>query len=267
MGLSDSFKRAAAEKLVPAPFRDFLPYVSPNALGVIHKERVLGLALDIVGKFVSGRHFDDDLRETAGHFDSDRLSIVESLEGSTALNRLSSCDQGRAGVAILELYFRMISAPVPLYIDLRPGGFGWDPKNSRILWKPSRLRLHPSEEFRERVQNLYRGFFTDDPEATRRGVELYRWESVPAEGYDGRIGTLLAEHFGDARNSLIRFDTNHFRRTFALIFDEAIRSRSRFHPELTFLGTTLAGLYVTLETLREPLDVASAYKSAMVKTS
>jgi len=267
MGFTESLKRAAAEKLVPAPFREFLPYVSANALGVIHKEKVLGLALDIVGKYVSGRQFEDDVRETTKFFDSPRFSVVERLDETTPLGELLPEDRSLAGVAILEIYFRMIRFPIPLYLDLRPGGFGWDPAHSRLLWKPNRLRLHPSEEFRDRVRNLYRGFFIDDSEATKRGVELYRWESSPSDGFDSRIGALLAQHFGDARHSHIRFDTVHFRRTFALIFDEAIRSESRFHPELTFLGTALAGLYVSLKTIAEPLDVAKAYAAAMENTS
>ena len=266
MGFTDLLKRAAAEKLVPAPFREFLPYVSPNALGVIHKERVLSLALEIVGSFVSGRNFEEDVRDSGRLLNSSAISVVTSLEGSIPLTELSPADRRKAGGAVLELYFGMIRHPVPLYLDLRPAGFGWDVANSRLLWKPTRLRIAPTEDFRERVRALYLGFFSDDAAAANRGVELYRWESTPLEGYDERMGILLREHFGDARNANILFDTAHFRRTFALIFDEAIRSRSRFHPELTFLGTALAGLYVTLESLGEPLDVAAAYSVAMGKS-
>ncbi len=263
MGLGESLKRAAAEKLVPAPFREFLPYVSPNALGVIHKERALTLALEIVANFISGKHRDEDLIDLEKYIKSDDLKVVSTLESGVALGTLNGTERIKAGSAILKLYFGMIRHPIPLFLDLRPQVFTWEKEHARVLWKPNRLRHRMSEEFQDRVRALYDGFFSDEANPGARGVALYRWESEPSSGFDERMSALLKEHFGNAREVDIKFDTSHFRNTFGLIFDEAIRSKSRFHPELTFLGTSLAGLYATLELLGEPLDVLQAYQSAM----
>ncbi|RYZ88443.1 MAG: hypothetical protein EOP04_09385 [Proteobacteria bacterium] len=53
----------------------------------------------------------------------------------------------------------------------------------------------------------------------------------------------------------------HFKETFGLIFQEAIASKSKFHPELSFLGATLATLYVTLELLDQELPVREIYQN------
>jgi hypothetical protein len=70
---------------------------------------------------------------------------------------------------------------------------------------------------------------------------------------------LMRKHFGDAESSAVSFSIAHFRSTFHLVFEEAIASKSRFHPELPFIGAALAGLYVTLEKIGVPLNVARAY--------
>lgn len=257
MGL---FQNAAAH-LVPKAFREFLPFVSPSGLRVVHKEKVLGLALEIVGRTANQKRFEE---ETAQATDSLRASGLDIDVGpatpETAWAEISPSDRKAAGEALLTLYFQLVFAPGPLFLDLRPGHLGWDSKRKRLLWEPSRLFHRPSEDFRSRVTDLYCGFFRRDAAATRRGIDLYQWESDPAHGFETRMESLMRSHFGDAESKEVLFSMTHFRETFHLIFEEAIQSRSRFHPELTFLGTALAGLYLSLEKIAVPLDVVGAYR-------
>lgn len=258
--MSLSFTERAALLLVPKPFQEFLAYVSPSALRVIHKDKVLGLALDIVGRTLSRGDYDRDcaIWKAAVEKANLEVDVVDKIE--TPLSLAPVTDGKLIGERILEVYFLLIHAEVPLDLDLRPNHFGWNSETKRLLWCPSRLRHRRSAEFHARVVDLYRGFFADDRVAAGRGLELYRWDSAPADGYDERMESLLRIHFGDVRSGPIRFDMKHFKETFHLSFEEAIRSKSRFHPELTFLGTALAGLYVTLGGLDIALDVRSAYE-------
>jgi hypothetical protein len=44
------------------------------------------------------------------------------------------------------------------------------------------------------------------------------------------------------------------------IFRETADSKAKLHPELTFLGVALVGLYLTLEQLQVPLDPRQAFE-------
>ncbi len=266
MGITES----AAARLVPKPFRDFLKLVSPSALGVIHKERVLKLALKIAQQSFSTQSDKKEYQATRTRLSHSGLAIqlVDSAEwdrligsGSALLplDSLEAKQKVSAGQRILELYFFLIHEATPLELDLRPHHFLWDDVRGVLHWKPSSLFLNRSEDFRQRVIGLYSSFFTNDSAGRLLGLSLYRWECEPKEGYDERIEFLMRKHFGSAVNESVRFSSSGFRETFHLIFTEAVQYKSRFHPELTFLGTTLAGMYVTLEKLGCELDVAKAY--------
>lgn len=258
-----SFAEAAIRRLVPAAFREFLPFVSPSGLRVIHKERVLAIALDCVGRSMSTSRYDEEFaRVAAAVADSPlagRIEVVREISEPLDPSSLTPAERAELGETILELYFLLVSRSVAFFIDLRPEFFHRIPGSGKLQWRPSRLWFSRSAEFATRIGELYRGFFRRSPEGTANGIALYRWDATPTEGFDARMEALMRQHFGDAESANIRFSMDHFRSTFHLIFEEAIASRSRFHPELSFIGAALAGLYVTLELVGEPLDVARAY--------
>jgi hypothetical protein len=258
-----NFAEAAIRRLVPEAFREFLPFVSPSGLRVISKEKVLTIALETVARTVSNARYDEEFaRVSAAIADSPlqgKIEVVRTSGGPLAAAPLSPAVRTAIGETVLELYFFLIDRPVAFYLDLRPSFFSWDPASGKLRWQPSRLWFPRTPEFADRVRDLYRGFFRRSSGATTNGIALYRWDAKPSAGFDERMEALMRKHFGDAESEPITFRITQFRETFHLIFEEAITSHSRFHPELTFLGTTLAGMYLTLELLGEPLDVAGAY--------
>lgn len=261
MSFADSF----ISRLIPSAFREFLPFVSPSGLRVVHKEKVLSLAVEIATRMASQSKYAAEVAriETAIKATSlaEKLTVVHENGTPLETQTLSAKTREKIGETVLELYFFMVREPVAFFLDLRPQFFSWDEKQERLLWRPSRLWYRSSAEFSLRIQDLYRGFFLRDENATESGISLYRWEARPKSGFDDRMEVLMRKHFGDAESEKISFSISHFRETFHLIFEEAIESGSRFHPELTFIGTALAGLYCTLEAIQEPLDVAKAYGS------
>jgi hypothetical protein len=110
------------------------------------------------------------------------------------------------------------------------------------------------------VQALYEGFYRQDQAALANGIELYSWDSRPLAGFAQRIERLLREHFGPGDEGALRFSIANFRSTFDRIFREADDSKAKLHPELTFLGVALVGLYLTLEQLQVPLDPRQAFE-------
>jgi len=71
-------------------------------------------------------------------------------------------------------------------------------------------------------------------------------------------------HFGSAGET--RFQVAHFRSTFESIFTEVAESGAKLHPELTFLGVELVGLYLTLESLNVPLDARAAFEQVSAES-
>jgi hypothetical protein len=147
-------------------------------------------------------------------------------------------------------------------LDFRPRHFSWQETQRCLTFFPSGLWYEPDPDFRQRVQSLYAGFYRRDQLALARGVELYSWDSHPLPGFSHRIEQLLLEHFGagDARDT--RFSISGFRSTFDRVFRETAESRAKLHPELTFLGVGLVGLYLTLEQLQVPLDPRQAFEAS-----
>ena len=264
-----NFGEYAASKLVPQAFREFLPFVSPAGLRVIHKEKVLSIALKSAAQTLNASSFDSAFQAieatlARGHLKDRVRATRDSSDGIPIheyLLRASEAERVHSGESILRLYFLMIQHPVPLFLDLRPSHFRWDASENKILWTPSRLWFERSDLFFNKVKALYKGFFDHEAASTRAGLELYAWESTPSDGFSDRIEVLMRRHFGDASSQSILFSMRHFKDTFHLVFEEAIKSQTRLHPELTFLGTTLAGLYLTLELHNVPLNVAQSYRA------
>jgi len=112
-----------------------------------------------------------------------------------------------------------------------------------------------------RLRSLYAGFYEADSERLAEGLELYQWKCRPSPGFAARMQHLLQSHFGPAAGQ-VEFAVSHFRSTFDAIFKEAAQSQACFHPDLTFLGVELVGLYLTLESLAVPLDPRAAFLAA-----
>lgn len=255
----------AERALVPEPFREFLPYASPNAVRVIHFAQV-GQAVGraAVRSLSESAHRENVERIARDPFFS-RSGIAVSVErrpdSGAALSSFSEAERIEIGNSILRVYFGCLRGEIDFPLDFRPSHFEWDSDGRRLKWYPSRLASPLDPEFRSALCSLYRGFFEDDPEASRRGLGLYAWKTPVDARYFEKVEEVLRAHFGDARSEPILFSMEHFKQSFKRLFDVAIAERAKLHPELSLIGVGLAGLYVSLEELGVPLDVRSAYRS------
>lgn len=250
-------------RLAPEPFRDFLPYTSLSALKVIHTGKVLERALEIVQHYRS-----DAARTRAAQTLATSLStaglaiqIASSPVAPLDVTALSPETRATIGGRVLDLYFHQLHGQGPWFLDLRPRQFAWDDAQSSLTFFPSGLWYDPESDFRQRVRSLYAGFYRRDQPTLAKGIELYSWHSRPLAGFSQRIELLLREHFGAGDACDIRFSIAHFRATFDRIFRETAESNAKLHPELTFLGVGLVGLYLTLEQLQVPLNPRRAFEA------
>ena len=251
-----------ALKLAPEPFRDFLPYTSVSALKVIHTRQVLRRALDIAqhtgdhgARAREASRLEQSLEQSAL---SSEIALVGSVGSGLSAATLDDADRRVIGERVLKLYFHQLFGDGPLFLDLRPRHFSWDANRRKLNFFPSSLWCAPDPEFMARLRSLYAGFYRDDRAALARGVELYGWQCSPTAGFEARIERLLRGHFGSSGE--VRFLISHFRATFDAIFAEVAESQAKLHPDLTFLGVELVGLYLTLESLSVPLDARAAFE-------
>lgn len=257
---------AWAARLAPEPFRDFLPYASPSALKVVHATQVVRRAVEVaqhvsqpIERALHARQLEASLA-AAGL--GDQLRVLSAPAPRLELGQLSERERRLIGDRVLALYFHLLHWAGPLFLDLRPRHFAWDAERELLEFYPSSLWCRPEPSFMQRLRSLYVGFYDGDGQALQRGIELYAWECKPATGFSERIEQLLRNHFGPGATREMRFSIAHFRSTFDAIFQEAARSRARLHPDLTFLGVELVGLYLTLEAVNVPLDPRRAFDGA-----
>lgn len=258
-----------AIRLTPEPFRDFLPYTSLSALKVIHTGKVLPRALEIAKRYGSSSAREGAARSLAASLRAARLPIQVAPSPVSPLDTGALSEETRAaiGAHVLDLYFHQLQEAGPWFLDLRPRHFAWDDAQRVLTFFPSGLWYEPDPDFRRRVRSLYAGFYQQDPSALAEGIQLYGWDSSPSAGFSRRMERLLREHFGAAETGGTHFSIKHFRDTFDRIFRETAESKAKLHPELTFLGVGLVGLYLTLESLQTPLDPRRAFEASVAVSS
>lgn len=253
-------------RLAPEPFRDFLPYTSASALKVIHPREVLKRALEVAQHFSRPGERADHAGRLQASLDAAGLgSAIAVASGPRARFVTAELDERERrliGERVLALYFHLLNWDGPLFLDLRSRHFSWDAARERLYFCPSPLWCRPDPDFMQRLRSLYVGFYDGDQAALARGLALYCWDCEPSAGFSKRIELLLSRHFSPGQSSEMRFSMAHFRSTFDAIFTEAAQSRARLHPELTFLGVELVGLYLTLEALDVPLNPRAAFDGA-----
>jgi hypothetical protein len=256
---------AWAARLVPEPFRDFLPYASPAALRVVRPTQVLRRALDVAQNVsrpaVRSEHA---ARLQASLVDAGlgaEVRVVDEPGPRWAADQLSASERVAIGQRVLALYFHQLFWDGPLFLDLRPRHLGWDTQRQQLQFYPTSLWCRPDDDFMVRLRSLYAGFYEADANRLAEGLELYRWKCEPSPGFATRMQRLLQDHFG-APTGHVQFAVSHFRSTFDAIFKEAEQSQAFLHPDLTFLGVELIGLYLSLESLAVPLGPQAAFVAA-----
>jgi len=241
-----------------------LPYTSLSALKVIHTADVIKRALKIAQHYGSDAARLRAAQDLAASLSTSGLGIQVARSPLAPLDvtALSAETRAAIGSRVLDLYFHQLQGNGPWFLDLRPRHLAWHDAQRSLSFFPSGLWYQPEPDFRRRVQSLYEGFYRQDRPALAAGIELYSWNSHPRAGFSQRIEGLLREHFGLSDAPEIRFSIDQFRSTFDRIFRETADSRAKLHPDLTFLGVGLVGLYLTLEQLDVPLNARRAFEAS-----
>ncbi len=154
------------------------------------------------------------------------------------------------GQRALEVYFAQLATGEDCLLDLRLACWSQSTPDGPAVWAPRPAWVHWDPDFIAGVRDLYEGFYRDDDDAYRSGVDRLGL---------GKAGDLLRRHFGEGGQRAVRFDSAVFQTTFHDVFVRCRDEGISLHGNFLALGVYLATLYDLLEGLDEAFDVRDAY--------
>ncbi|EAQ97590.1 hypothetical protein [Congregibacter litoralis] len=179
-----------------------------------------------------------------------------------ALSELTKAQRKATGDTILYFYFRQFLNPQGMFLDLRYSRFV---KNrAQLHFLPNGLHAQLDSKFRLGMIDLYRGFYSPDPELLDRALYdmgFLRKDLGPEETEELR--GLLQAHFGSQQRSQ-RFSIEVFKESFNALFDFFIEHDYQLRSDFVMVGLYLITLYLVLEDLGQSHDVKAICERALL---
>ena len=174
-----------------------------------------------------------------------KLQIVKNLSHVHDCRELGMSERQAFGQVVLKIYFSQIFSNHKSILDLRSSAF-----NDLLEWSPKPVYFEWSRDFREGLQGLYSGFYTNDEQRLNEGLTKLNLLHAKAAIYS---------HFGEGQQDAVRFSLNHFKKSLHAVFVSCKENRARLHPDFFALGVYLLSLYENLGSLDCSFDVRRAF--------
>jgi hypothetical protein len=174
-----------------------------------------------------------------------KLQLVKNLSHVLDSRKLGMSERQEFGQVILKIYFSQIFSGDKSILDLRSSAF-----NDLLEWSPKPVYFEWNRDFRDGLQGLYRGFYTNDEQCLNEGLKKLNLLHAKA---------VIYSHFGEGQQDAVRFSLNHFKKSLHAVFVSCKENRSRLHPDFFALGVYLLCLYENLESLDCSFDVRRAF--------
>jgi len=239
---------------------DFLDYVSPSFFEVVPARSLWTQGREIAANATRGGAFAELLRELDAVLAARGVAVRprDALPGTGSTPPDRAAHPRARGQRVIELYFAQLFGSGSAALDLRGGRFAEaappdDEAEAELVWAPRPFYVVWDEEFIDAVRDLYGGFYRDQTERFRSGLE--RLGLGPAED-------VFRAHFGEGDQRAVRFRTRVFQSTFHEVFVRCRDAGVSLHRNFLPLGLYLGCLYDHLEPLGEAFDVRAAFERA-----
>ena len=249
---------ASAFSFLPKHFRTLSEYISPKAFDVVAWQEVLrkgpGLSKEILFKTQVNKvktNLQDSLPEGVTYADGGSKSIA------------GDSDKKAAGENLLALYFYQLYHGDTVFLDLRQDRFRYE--GSTLHWSPNGLWIELGNEFVVGMRELYNGFYDQDDQALRTGLD--RLGLTPEhmdEPTRRQLINLLDDHFGGGRDEPVAFPIKKFVASFDKLFQFLKTNNVKLSGDFLFLGIYLVTLYLHLDYLDQEYDVAASFQRGRV---
>ncbi len=241
---------------LPGTFKEMLGHV-PTLLFDVVSWTALTKDITLLSKrMVSREGYEETKQRLQGH-------LPVGVQFSAHATPLPQMPEAREmlGSKILSLYFRQLKSQGPMFLDLRPQTFGVE--DNKICWHPSPLWAEFSATFKAGVSDLYAGFYGQNEERCRKGLEQTglihpSWSEADKE----HMAHLFRAHFAGALDRSMSFKLSEFQTSFQKIFAFLMEKKVKLTTDFMLLGIMLVTLYLSLEELGGEYPVANIYNEA-----
>ena len=250
--------------ILPKDIKNLLQYISPAVFKII-SFREVGFKLI---KMVNNRNPEtmNQLKQDLTSSLPENLILQPFTSQLTSQTQLNDNQKTQIGEIILELYFTQLFSEKGVLLDLRPTHFGYETPN--LCFEPGRLMHQFQSEFRNGILKIYKGFYGDEPDLLDEGLQdIGLLATGNSEDDRSQLISLLFAHFSNADHRPMLFKMDDFYQSFHQLFVFLKEKRQRIDSDFAFLGIYLVTLYLNLENLGVPLDVAASWEKALHRNS
>ncbi len=243
---------------LPAAFKDLLQHVPTLLFDVVSWGALTKDATTLSGRLLTGSGANE-----ARQFVS--TTLPQSVKFTNSNPKMPAGDVARhmVGEKILELYFKQITRPGPMFLDLRLNGFGVE--ENQIVWNPSTLWGEFSTDFVTGLKDLYAGFYGQDDQLFQQGLLRSGLTSSDwSEADKQKMAQLFRAHFGSALDEPMAFRLKSFQQSFQAVFAFLLEKKVKLTTDFLLLGVMLVTLYLALEELGDEYPVAKIYHQSQI---
>lgn len=169
------------------------------------------------------------------------------------------------GEILLIIYFTQIMHSRIFFLDLRSKHFGqFETASKDFQWKPGNLWAELDEEFSLGIQQVYKGYYADDDLLFAEGLKkCHLIKTEWGEDQQNEVLKVFKEHFSNGREEKVRFNLEHFQKSFSAIFKTLLKNKIKLDKNFLYLGLMLVTLYMALDEIGGEYDVAEIFNKVI----
>jgi hypothetical protein len=241
---------------LPSAFKDLLKHVPTILFEVVSWNALMKDAALLSKRLITGEGVDNARQEVTS-----RLPTGVQFVDFAPTPPATAESRQMLGEKILAVYFKQLTCPGPMFLDLRLSGFGV--ANNQVAWNPTSLWGEFSAGFVDGLGDLYGGFYGQDKTRFEKGLDKTGLiQASWSEEDRDRMATLFRAHFGQSLDAPMSFKLETFQKSFQAVFTFLMEKKVHLTTDFLLLGVMLVTLYLSLEELGGEYSVASIYKAS-----
>lgn len=239
--------------------KELLKLLPQKAFKLLSIKETFNIGQKITKNRFDTNSYDNQFKRKSQRWNFPDIKLV--LEFPTPKKNIASKEDGEK---ILKIYFsQFFEKDMSVHIDLRESSFS---SGDLFYWIPSKFHYQFSEEFREGVCSLYKGFYFDKKDDFENGLLLLGIvKQDMSQGRKSKISEIFQKHFGEGKTLPVKFSLKNLQESFNNIFTYFLKEDIPLNPEFAVLGINLVTLYLTLQDIPYELNVRDIFVEVLAK--